>query len=405
MSSITVVQQDGHITRPDECASHLDLGLNSYWPWLLAAAVLISRILATSTVYFADGPAEIRAIKTARFAIQPPGYWLFLRTASLFPNPVLGISIMNWAFSAAGVIAFYCVGRLLVGDRLAKLGSAAYAVVFYAWFSGTVQSTYASQLLFPVVVFLLLLLHMREQRLGYLLAASIAFGLGAGFRPSDGAFIGAMFVYYLVRHAPKKQAVVSFGVATLVCLGWLAPTVVCYRSLGRVAWAETYLGQITTDVSVLANGINFRSMANVARFAVPLTMAFGPLLALTLKSFRRLRNPVVALLWLWIIPGAAFLVLCYMSDAPYLDFLTAPVLLLIMMELERSKRRAANILLGSCIAWNVAFFVFFLPVRTNSFPCAVVDTYAGKYTRYGVVHQWEPNLSELEHRTKSGAGH
>lgn len=373
-------------------------GLNSYWPWLLAAGVLVSRILTTGLAYFAYGPAEIQAINAGRFVIQPPGYWLFNRTASLFPNPALGISLMNWAFSAAGVIAFYCVARLLVSERLAKLGSAAYAAVFYAWFSGAIHLAYASQLLFPVLVFLFLALHLRRQQPGYLVAASIAFGLGAGFRPSDGAFIGFMFAYYLIRHAPRKQAAAAFGVAALVCLAWLAPTVACYRSLGRVGWAGHYVAHITTVVSILAHGLDFRAFANMARFAVPLTIAFGPLLLLTLKSFRSARNLVVSLLWWWIIPGAAFLLFCYMSDAPYLDFLTAPVLLLAMIELDKLEPARHLALLSSCVAWNLIFFMFFQPVFINSFPFAVIDIYAGKYTRYAVLHHWQPNLSSLEDR-------
>lgn len=401
MSSTSVVGQNAralnHSSGRDWAAL---LGLNRYWPWLLAAVVIVSRLIMTGSVYFADGPAEIRAIRSARFVIQPPGYWLFIRTASLFPNPAIGIALMNWVFSGAAVIAFYCVARLLVDDWLARLGSVAYAVVFYAWFSGAVHSTYASQLLFPVLVFLLLVLHMRRQRMGYLAVASVAFGLGAGFRPSDGAFVGFMFVYYLLARAPKKQAVISFAIATLVCLGWLVPTVVCYGSLERVAWAGHYVGHITTVVSILASGVNSQSIANMARFAVPLAAAFGPLLALTLRTFRSAGDPIVSLLWWWIVPGAAFLLLCYMSDAPYLDFLTAPVLLLIVMELQKLKPRRAKALLGLCIAWNIAFFMFFRPVRITSLPWAMADTYAGKYTRYGVVHHWQPNLSELNLSSK-----
>ena len=405
MSSAIVTHHNGRASSFLGQSPIASLGLNSYWPWLLAAGVLISRIFLTSTVYFADGPAEMRAISSGRFVIQPPGYWLFLRAASLFANPAVGISLMNWTFSAAGVIAFYCVARLLVGEALAKLGSAAYAVVFYAWFSGTIHSTYASQLLFPVLVFLLLVLHMREQSVGYLVAASVAFGLGAGFRPSDGAFIGIMFVYYLIRHAPRRQSVIAFSISTLVCLGWLVPTVICYSSLGKVGWASRYVEHITTVTSTVANGLNFRTFANMARVAVPLTIAFGPLLILTLKSLRSLRNSVVSLLWLWIIPGAAFLLLCYMADAPYLNFLTAPVLVLALMEFRKLKHHMARIFVGTCLVWNIAFFTFFQPVWTNSFPCAVVDVYAGKYTRYGVINHWQPNLSALENVAATAVKH
>lgn len=404
MSSAAVIHHGLRALNPRRRTWSVRLGLDNPWPWLLAGGVLLSRILTTGPVYFADGPAEIRAINTGAFVIQPPGYWLFLRMASLFPDPAFAISIMNWTFSAAGAVVFYWAARLLVGEGLAKLGSAAYAVAFYAWFSGTTHSTYASQLLFPVLVFLLLVMHAREQRVGYLIAASVAFGLGAGLRPSDGAFIGIMFVFYLIRHAPFRQAIIAFGVATLVCLGWLAPTVVCYSMTGQVAWAGHYIVHITTVVSVLANGLSFRAIANMSRFAVPLAISFGPLLFLALKGFRRVRGPAPTLLRLWIVPGAVFLVFCYMSDAPYLNFLTAPVLLLALMEIEHLSCAWQRAFLLPCVAWNIAFFIFFQPVLISSFPFAVADIYAGKYTRYGVVHHWQPNLSTLENGDGFGIG-
>jgi Dolichyl-phosphate-mannose-protein mannosyltransferase len=381
---------------PPDINRRVSLTKAGHWPWLLAAAVLVSRIFTTGSVYFADGPAHIKAIQTGTFVIQPPGYWLFNRTASLFPNPALGISLMNWVFSVAAVVVFFHAARLLVDEQMAKLGSAVYATVFYAWFSGDVHSTYASQLLAPLLIFYLLMIHLREGRPGYLIGASLAFGLGAGFRPSDGAFVALMFVYYLIRWAPRKQAAVSFALAALVCLGWLAPTIASYRSLGGLGQAGHYVASVTTQASILANGLTHASIANMARFTVPLVFALGPLLPFALWSYRDLRRTEVLLMWLWIIPGALFLTLCYMSDAPYLDFLTAALLLLAMTQLRNSTRRRQTILLGSCAAWNMAFFLFFQPVLIRSLPFAVIDTYAGRYTRYGIVNHWQPRLGTLQ---------
>ncbi|HEV2387548.1 MAG TPA: glycosyltransferase family 39 protein [Candidatus Acidoferrales bacterium] len=310
--------------------------------------------------------------------IQPLGYWLFNRTASFFPDPARGISLMNWGFSVAGVIVFYYAARALVGERMARLGSAVYATVFYAWFSGDVHSTYASQLLAPVLVFELLLLHLREPRLRYLIGASVAFGLGAGFRPTEGAFVGFMFVYYLLRRASRKHAAISFSLAALVCLGWLVPTALCYRRRGGIGQVWPYLASVTTQASILAHGPTRNTIANMVRFSVALVFALGPLLPCTLSTCRDLRRPEVVLLWLWIIPGALFRVLSYMSDAPYLDFITAAVLLLALLGLRGSTRKRRAVLLGSCLAWYLVFFLFFRPVLVRSRPFAVIDVYAGR---------------------------
>jgi 4-amino-4-deoxy-L-arabinose transferase-like glycosyltransferase len=366
-----------------------------YYPWLVALAVLLSRILTSRGVYFADGPAHVLAAQTHRFVMPaPPGYWLFNRAAGLFANPERAISFMNWGFSAAGVLAFYYAARLLVRESVAKLGCAVYAVIFYAWFSGNVHSTHASQLFFPVFLFLFLALHLKEPRMGYLLAASLAFAVGAGFRPSDGAFMGPMFVYYLARYAPRKQAALAFLLSALLCLGWLLPTVLGYRSSYGMGYVAAYIANIVTIVSPLRNHDTYRSMANIARFLVPLGTALWLLAYPAVRSLQRLRDPRVQLLWLWITPGACFLALIYMSVAPYLNFLTAGLLLLAMTELDLRGGALGRLLLACCIAWNAAFYLQFRPLPGKSLTTDVINIYSGSYTRYAVRNRWQTTLSE-----------
>lgn len=372
------------------------MGLDLF-PWVLAIFVVVSRVATSGPAYFVDGPAHLQAIRSRVFVIQPPGYWLFNRLASLFPDPATGIHLMNWAFSAAGVIVFYYAAKLLVARGTARLGTVLYAVVFYAWFSGGIHSTYASQLLFPTLVFFLLLLHMQNPRTAYLVGAAIAYGIGAGFRPSDGAFLGVMFLYYLARHATRKQAALAFALATLVCLLWLVPTVACYRALGFED-AGVYVKHSATQVSILAEGVNSRTLANVGRFFVPLAWAFWPLAWAAARSLKRLGDKRVLLLWLWIAPGAFFLILSHIGDAPYLNFLTAALLLLAMMELEHSHARRRAWALSLCIMWNLGFFLLFRPIRTRSLAIDVVNVFAGKYTASSIRNRWQPNLSSLHDR-------
>jgi hypothetical protein len=302
---------------------------------------------------------------------------------------------MNWVFSAAGIVVFYYAARLLVSKATARLGCAVYAAIFYCWFSANVHSTYASQLAFPVLLFLLLALHLREPRTVYLIGASLAFAIGAGFRPSDGAFMAPMLVYYLARYAPRKQAVIGFSLSALLCLGWLVPTLLCYRSSYGLTYFVGYLGHITTVVSPLKHGPTHRSTANVMRFLVPFATAFWLLAYHFVMSLRRLRDPRIQLLWLWITPGACFLLLIYMSDAPYLNFLTAAALLLAMTEVQLRGGALGRLLLACCIAWNVAFYLQFRPLPGNSLTVDVINIYSGKYTWYGVKNRWQTKLSEV----------
>jgi hypothetical protein len=238
---------------------------------------------------------------------------------------------------------------------------------------------------------------MNDPRTAYLVGASLAYGIGAGLRPSDGAFIGIMFVYYLVRHAARKQAAMAIALATGVCLTWLVPTAACYRAMG-LQQTSAHVRNITTGVSVLTGGVNYRSIANVGRFFVPLAWALWPMAWAIVRSMKRLRDKRVILLWLWITPGACFLILSYMSDAPYLNFLTPAFLLLGMMELDHSRPQSGLGVLALCITWNLAFFLCFEPVRTRSVAVDVVNIFAGKYTASSIRNGWQPNLSSLHDR-------
>lgn len=360
--------------------------------------VLVSRVLTTGPVYFVDGPSHVRAALARTYLLQPPGYWLFNRVIAFFPNPERGIVFLNCAFSALGVVAFYYAARLLVQKRVAQLGTAVYAVIFFDWFAGGIHSTYASQLLFPVLLFFLLQLHSRRPRLVYLIAAAASYAIGAGFRPTDGLFVGFMFLYYLIRRAPLRQALLSFAVATLLCLVWLVPTLDGFAVQWGASSAVAYSGKITAEVSPLFRGITYRSLANVTRFLVPLALAFCPLLPSIFRTLAKLRNESVKLMWIWIVPGSAFMVLFYMADAPYLTFMTAAVLLLAMKQLDSVPPRLGTLLLASCLVFNMAFFWSFVPIRSKSLAVNVLNVYAGKYTRFALRNQWQPNLSDLVNR-------
>jgi len=84
-----------------------------------------------------------------------------------------------------------------------------------------------------------------------------------------------------------------------------------------------------------------------------------------------------------------------MSHAVYLDFLTAAVVLLSLIELDRSRMRWAPVLLSCCLAWNLTFFLAFKPLPGNSLAVTVLNSYCGKYTRYAVVNKWQPDVHDM----------
>jgi hypothetical protein len=63
----------------------------AWFPYVVAIVVLIARALTSGPAYYVDGPRHLNAIADHVYAIQPPGYWLFTRLASLFAVPSAGI--------------------------------------------------------------------------------------------------------------------------------------------------------------------------------------------------------------------------------------------------------------------------------------------------------------------------
>lgn len=365
--------------------------------WVICLVVLISRIMTSGPVYWGDGPALVHAIQSRVYVIHHfPGYWLLNRCASLFPNAEAGLHILNWSFSALGVAAFYLVAKRMVSMRAARLGSAVYAAVFYIWFSGGIHDSCASQIFFPILMFYFFLRYRESSRLAHLIGASVAFALGAGFRPSDGAFLLPLFVYFVIRYAPWRQLAASFTLVFTVCMGWLVPTYFAYSKAsawGGVVGAVSEVPHLTHGGSLIHNGVTLQFLANVARYWVPLIAAFWPLLYAIMWSLKRVKEERIFWLWLWIVPGSLFLILIYMASAAYLNFLTAGVVLLALIVLD-GKRQAVP-LLATCLAFNMLLFLFFVPLPSRKLPVEILDAYVGRYTLYGIRHQWWPNLGVL----------
>lgn len=358
--------------------------------WLLAAVVWISRICCSGPAYFADGPAHIRSILDRSYLIQPPGYWLFNRCGSLFPNPEWGLLILNWSFSVLGAVVFYNTAKHLTTRDVARWAAAAYASIYFVWFSGAVHSSYASQILFPVLCLYGLLRYRESGKIAYVVGASFAFAFGAGLRPSDGAFLAPFYITAVLCFGTWKKALLAYVSALVFCLGWLVPTFVAYHNAEFFA---RYIPSIVSGQSILYHGVTEASQANLARFVVPFLIAFWPVLLVMPFGLRRKRTEIEWLLLLWILPGALFFLLLYISDATYLDYLAAAVLLLAVVSIQR--KRILIWALAGVLFCNGAIFLFGSPIASRHLAVEMVDCYSLKYTRFGIRHQWRPNLGEV----------
>ena len=355
---------------------------------VLALITLATRITCHGSVYFADGPAHIRAIATKMYVIQPPGYWLFDRIASLFPDPTLAISAMNILFSVAGVVIFYLTALHFGSRTNAFLAALAYSSISYIWFAGEVHSTYASQILFPILLFYALLKFDSDRAPWRMGLAVCIFALGAGLRPFDGLFLIPMLAFFCFERMPRKQGVLYLSLALILCLAWIIPTGLAYRhAYGGMRGVLAYM-LLIMKVRSITTGVNAGTMANVVRYVFPLLVAFWAVLpAVSANAFRNRKEWRVQMMLLWILPGSLFFILSYISDAPYLTFLSAAILLLGI---------GSSRMLIVAMIWNAVIFLLIAPMPSHNLLVNTWNIDIGKYTLYAIHHQWQPNLSQIQ---------
>lgn len=372
-------------------------------------------MLCLGSLYYADGPNHIQSILEKVYVIQPPGYWLFNRIGGLFPYPVTAIATMNVLFSVAGVVVFYYTALFFAGRRNAFLAALAYSTIYYIWFSGEVHSTYASQALFPIATFYVLLRYERDRSSWLLWLAAVIFAVGAGLRPSDGVFLIPMLAYYSAIRLPRGKAAIFVGLILVLCLAWIIPTGLAYRqSTGRVPGLDktqegtqagtqagmqeeitAYLRRIAGQRSILT-GVNAGSMANVVRSVLPLAVAFWPVLAAAfLNLIRNWKDWRIRMMLCWIVPGSLFFILSYIGDAPYLTFLSAAILLLAV---------GAPRMMAVTAVWNAVLFLCFIPIPSQRLLPNVLNCYVGKDTRYALQHHWQPMLSQVQKWPSKSSG-
>jgi hypothetical protein len=264
----------------------------------------------------------------------------------------------------------------------------AYSAIFYVWFAGEVHSTYASQILFPTLFFFSLLQFDRQQTRLRMWAAAAIFALGAGLRPFDGLFLTPMLLYFCIARLPRNKAVTVLALALALCLSWIVPTIFAFNhEYAGTGGALTYMVSIM-KVRSIATGVNAGTMANVVRYVFPLVVGFWPLLPAAIANTIHDRERwQVRMILLWILPGSLFFILSYISDAPYLTFLSAAILLLALN---------APRMMAVTAAWNAAVFLLLVPVPSQRLLVNTWNCDIGKYTLFAIHNQWQPNLSQLQ---------
>ena len=359
--------------------SRADIGFSLF----LGMLVFVSRYFTRGALYFVDGPRIVRAIQDHTYVIQPPGYWLYAHLGALISNPTLGLSLWNEMFSAAGIAVFFLLCRKLgLPLRISLLAALAYGSIFFLWFAGDIQSSYASQILFAPLTVYCFLIYRERPATGCLLMCGTSFAVGSGLRPSDGAFLGFLFLFLLFRFVePWKQRFLLLVFTGALCLAWYIPTQLALHASHGIDLSNQ-LGSLAFQVSPLLVGINVRSIANILRVVLPLFVAFWMLIPLILQRRSRDTNWICGL---WILPGLCFFLLIYMADATYLTFLAGGIVLLAA---TCEKERLVAPLLFCCFLFNVLLFFGARPLMHRSKGTIAMNYYVVKYCDYGIRHRW-----------------
>jgi 4-amino-4-deoxy-L-arabinose transferase-like glycosyltransferase len=378
---------------PARSARFLGIPESISFPAILAVFALVSRILCRGPLYFGDGPDEIASIAAKSYIIQPPGYWLYLWTAGRFSDPVLAMTVMNILFSVSGVVVFYYTACFFTSRRNAFLVALAYSTIFYIWFSGEVHSTYASQIFFPVGTYYLLLRFQRDRAKWMLWVAALLFSLGAGMRPTDGMFLIPLMLYFAIFHMARKEAVVFLSVITIFCLAWLVPTWVAFERFDDGFRAFSKYVEIVSKKQSVLTGVRMYTLANPVRYILPLVVGFWPVLGLVVRNVIRNRSDWrIKSLLIWIVPGSLFFIFSLISDAPYLNYLTAAILLLAV---SAPSKWAGRLLVVTALS-NAFVFLALGPVPSQKLSVNIVNGFVLRCTRGGIEQRFNKTLSQMQ---------
>ena len=257
-------------------------------PWVVAMATLAAR-LATAATGPTDWDSAQYAAAVSRFDVnhgrpQPPGYWLYVEAGRLVHGT--GLSTVDSLVLVAALTSALAAGLVVVAGRDLGgrwVGLAAGLVVAtspFAWFSGSIISTYSFDL--ALAPLLMILAWRARPGSWHGAAALVALGLAAGFRQSVVLSFALLAIFAVagsvrrVRHAVVALAAGAFAVAV-----WFEPMVLAQPG-GIWRWWQASRSEswgAMRATSVLDHAPN--GPLNLGTFAAYTTVALAPLAALT----------------------------------------------------------------------------------------------------------------------------
>src|SRR5207237_2700337 len=303
----------------------------------LAIAALIGLVVAATRLPFAtsalwswDSVLYARALElgyrqgidVAEQRPQAPGYVFYVALASLVRqlthdsnSALVAVSIVASGLAAATA---YLVARRFARSGAACAGALGLGLSPIAWTFGETAVPY--ELLALGSISIAGAFHASRGRPDRTIAASLLWGLAAGFRQDLLVILGPLWLWTIAPVAWRDRAIAAGSVAA-GCLFWLVPS-----ALGS-GWLDGYVAALTAragrveTMSPIASGAP-QLVSNLSLSAYGLfwgSLAIG--LVMLVRGLARLaavgRSPNATFFALWIVPALVFYPFVHTGDPAY----------------------------------------------------------------------------------------
>lgn len=338
---------------------------------LLGAAALGAATLATRLPFLSqhlwawDSVLYARALEQGfhvDYALQtqrphPPGYFFYVETASLARRVVedsnLALVLISAVASALAVAALYLLARRFAGERIALLCAIGFACAPLVWQYSEIAYPYTVLAFFSIAI-ATAFWEARRRGAVATIAASLFFGLAAGFRQDLLLILAPLWLWTLLPLGRRWQVVAFFAIG-LGTLAWLAPTAALSGGLERYLVSVLRQADYVRDTySVQDEGLA-ALVTNLGTTVYALAWGLGPfvlpILAAALPAVRSLRSgaemfgPRERFLALWAGPAIAFYVLVHIGEWGYV--------LSVVPALYVVAARSSEVLLAASPRWAI----------------------------------------------------
>jgi hypothetical protein len=348
-------------------------GRSTLYRILGVVAVAASRILFRSHfLYDVDSvnfALAMRRFDPAVHQPHPPGYFLYVCLGRLvnllIPDANAALVAISVAASCGAVWMIHLLTEEWFGERPALIALVLFLVSPLCWFHGIVALTYIVEAFFSALVgYLCWKVYTGNH--AFLIPASVAFALAAGFRPSSALFLAPLWLLSVWRMDWRRRwlALLAAGAATLA---WFLPMTAAAGGIGQYFASLSHLwltvpGRRTTLSSPAL------AVARGFTIAWVFVLCFGAASAFLFQSTHKLFSPSRdrrTFTWVWIAPGLLFFTFVFFNyiNSGYVLLLSPPVFAWLSARIDAFLRAEGHPLLrraalAAGVAVNCVVFVW-----------------------------------------------